>query len=159
MTIETTRCLIRYFEEKDLDAFMAYRNNTDWMRYQGFKGLSKADYRKALLGVPDLDEGVQLAVTDKSTSRLIGDLYLRREADTVWIGYTVCPSRARQGYAFEAVGGMLDWIRQTDAKKVFASALPENTASIRLLEKLGFDCVGTDEGGDVLYQRVLVESL
>jgi len=35
---ETRRCHIRPFEEGDIEAFMSYRNNLDWMRLQGFKG-------------------------------------------------------------------------------------------------------------------------
>ena len=39
--IETNRCLLRCFKEKYLDSFMIYRNNEEWMKYQGFKNLSK----------------------------------------------------------------------------------------------------------------------
>lgn len=151
MTIETGRCLIRRFEEKDLEPLMAYRNDEHWMRYQGFKGLTKAEYRKALLGAPDLDAGVQLAVTEKTTGELLGDIYLKREGDVFWIGYTISPLKSRQGYTFETVGAVLDWIKGTDAQEILASTLPENTPSISLLEKLGFEPAGKDEDDDLLF--------
>ncbi|KAB2863272.1 MAG: N-acetyltransferase, partial [Exiguobacterium chiriqhucha] len=31
MTFTTTRCLIRPFEQDDIEPFMAYRNDLDWM--------------------------------------------------------------------------------------------------------------------------------
>ena len=50
MEICTERCLIRRFEEPDIDDFMVYRNDMDWMKSQGFKGLTKQEYEDALLG-------------------------------------------------------------------------------------------------------------
>ncbi len=49
MDLDTVRCNIRPFLVEDIDAFMAYRNDMDWMKYQGFKGLTKQEYTKALL--------------------------------------------------------------------------------------------------------------
>lgn len=39
--IHTARCTVRQFAEHDIDDFMVYRNDMDWMRYQGFKGLTR----------------------------------------------------------------------------------------------------------------------
>lgn len=36
MKIETKICVVRKFIEKDIEEFMLYRNNEDWMQYQGF---------------------------------------------------------------------------------------------------------------------------
>lgn len=38
MEIQTKRCIIRPFNESDINRFMDYRNDMDWMQYQGFKG-------------------------------------------------------------------------------------------------------------------------
>lgn len=35
MNLNTRRCIIRDFKASDIDSFMEYRNNMDWMRYQG----------------------------------------------------------------------------------------------------------------------------
>ncbi|CDL32497.1 hypothetical protein [Enterobacter hormaechei] len=48
------------------------------MKYQGFKGLTKRAYEAALLGVLTLDRGIQLAIINKLTEVLIGDIYLRQ---------------------------------------------------------------------------------
>lgn len=41
MEVHTAHCRLRQFEEQDIDDFMVYRNDMDWMRYQGFKGLTR----------------------------------------------------------------------------------------------------------------------
>ena len=104
MEICTERCLIRRFEEPDIDDFMVYRNDMDWMKYQGFKGLTKQEYEDALLGDHTFQDGVQLAVIHKKSGKLIGDVYLKQEGDSFWIGYSVCRTMACQGYACEAAG-------------------------------------------------------
>ncbi len=96
MEICTERCLIRRFEAPDIDDFMVYRNDMDWMKYQGFKGLTKQEYEDALLGSHTFQDGVQLAVIHKKSGKLIGDVYLKQEGDSFWIGYSVCRTMACQ---------------------------------------------------------------
>lgn len=151
MRIETDRCLIRRFEGKDIDDFMTYRNNEKWMQYQGFKGLTKQEYNKVLLVEPGVQVGAQFAIINKATKRLVGDIYLKQEENTFWLGYTINPESARQGYAYEAVNGVIGWLKENGADKVLADTLTENAASISLLKKLGFVSLGTDENGDMLF--------
>ena len=70
---------IRPFKESDIDDFMEYRNDMEWMKYQGFKVLNKEEYEDALLKDVSLEKGMQLAIINKSDDRLIGDLYVRKE--------------------------------------------------------------------------------
>lgn len=143
--IETERCTIRFFKPADVEAFMSYRNNLEWMKYQGLKGRSKSEYEKVLLGPADLYEGVQLAVADRQTDVLIGDLYVRREADTYWIGYTIAPEHARRGYAGEAVLSFTAYLKAKGAVRVKAGVQTGNEPSAALLRKLGFTYLGTEE--------------
>ncbi|MEA5058843.1 MAG: GNAT family N-acetyltransferase [Candidatus Pelethousia sp.] len=149
--IDTERCHLRRFEEKDLDAFMEYRNNALWMQYQGFKGLGKEAYCSVLLAAFNLDKGVQIAIIHKAEQRLIGDLYMKQDGNELWIGYTIHPMMAGQGYAYEAVNGMLAWIRKQGFRRVRALTLPQNLASIKLLKKLKFGFEGTNDVGEELY--------
>lgn len=132
------RCCVRPFHADDLIDFMSYRNNLEWMKHQYFKGRSKKEYEEALLKEPVLESGAQLAVVRIADQKLLGDIYVKKEADTFWIGYTVSPAFKRQGYAYEIVRSLIGWIRQQGEVKIMAGAAPENIASIRLLEKLGF---------------------
>ena len=152
MHILTQRCVIRPFTAWDIDGFMAYRNDGDWMRYQSFKGLTRQQYVDALLTPVPECEGIQLVLAQQQTNEIIGDLYLKQESDVYWIGYTVAPRYARQGYANEAVAAAVAWIVANRCPVVRAAVMPDNLPSIGLLQKLGFVCVGTDEEHDLLFE-------
>ncbi len=147
MKINTKRCQIREFHVKDLVPFMAYHNDIDWMKYQGFKGLTLAEYQQALLVVnDDLTQGKQLAVVDLDDQKLIGDLYIRQEEDVFHLGYTIVPRFARQGYATEAVTTLIDWLAvYQDARVIRAEVALGNLNSERLLIKLGFQYLTTTD--------------
>ena len=151
---ETERCRIRPFEESDIPAFMSYRNNLEWMQYQGFKGKKYLEYKAALLMQPKFEEGVQLAVVSKQTGDLVGDLYLKIEKVVCWIGYTIAPEFARQGLAFEVMSQLLLELQLSGMKLAKAGVEKENIASIQLLKKLGFEQNGAD-GSELIFQHDL----
>lgn len=109
--VKTDRCILRRFEEKDLDSFMTYRNNEEWMKYQSFKNLTKEEYRKILLVPLNVEKGVQLAVADKTTDNLLGDLYLVKKEKTITIGYTINPIYSRKGYISEVLKTLLPMLK------------------------------------------------
>lgn len=149
--IETQRLIIRPFTARELDAFTAYRNDGEWMRFQGFKGLTREQYAQALLKPPRAAEGAQLAVIGKATGALIGDIYLKTDGERCYIGYTVAPAHARRGYALEAVQAMLVWLATLGFQKVFTFVMPGNAASVGLLRKAGFADTGCLEDGERLF--------
>lgn len=144
MDLDTVRCNIRPFIVEDIDAFMAYRNDMDWMKYQGFKGLTKQEYTKALLNNHSLTDGIQLAIICKQTNTLIGDVYLKQEGDTCWVGYTITPLKARYGYVYEAVSAVICFLETHGITCVKASVTIDNDASISLLKKLKFTLLSTE---------------
>lgn len=150
MLIKTERCAVRRFEEEDLDRFMEYRNDEGWMLYQGFKGLTRQAYAKHLLGEgASLAKGMQYAIVLSATNRLIGDLYLKQEGCFFWVGYSVHPAYARQGYIFEVLSALVSLARQQGVESIKAGVLPENTPSICLLKKLGFSYVSVEDGEQI----------
>lgn len=137
--IETARCILRGFEEKDLDSFVTYRNNDEWMKYQGFKNLTKDEYRKALLVPLNIESGVQLAIADKNTDELLGDLYLIKKESTIEIGYTINPVHARKGLITEVLTASLQKLKECFPDcKIIAATEKDNISSKNLLLKLGF---------------------
>ncbi|MFC4713706.1 GNAT family N-acetyltransferase [Planococcus dechangensis] len=151
---ETKRCCIRPFIESDLDAFVVYRNNLEWMEFQYFKGLAREEYEKILLREPSVEKGAQFAIIRKNDQALLGDIFMKKEAEACWIGYTISPSFKRQGYAYETIQGMIRWIQQSHrGLKILAGTSPENLASIQLLKKLEFAPAGTEEG-ELVFQYV-----
>ncbi|MPM77627.1 hypothetical protein SDC9_124634 [bioreactor metagenome] len=156
ITFETERCRVRPFEENDIEAFMSYRNNLDWMQFQGFKGKKYLEYKAALLMQPKFADGVQLAVADRQTGELVGDLYLKLEQNACWIGYTIAPQFARQRLAFEVVTQLLLQLQQAGLTLVKAGVEEQNLASIQLLKKLGFTQTGV-ERSELIFQLDLQE--
>ncbi|MCC0648018.1 hypothetical protein [Clostridioides sp. ZZV15-6598] len=67
----TKRCKIRRFQESDIDIFMSYRNDEQWMKYQEFKGLTKNEYSKVLISKNSFEEGIQLAILEKHQKNLL----------------------------------------------------------------------------------------
>ena len=139
LLIKTARCTLRRFEEKDLDAFMSYRNDEAWMKFQGFKNLTKEAYREALLVPLNLEEGVQLAIADNSTGELLGDLYLAKNENVISVGYTIDPKYARKGYIIEALEVLLPAIKTRYPEcEIKAMTDKDNIPSKKLLMKAGF---------------------
>jgi len=74
----------------------------------------------------------------------------------VEIGYTIVPSRRRQGYASEAAAGMWRWAARHGARVLRASISPDNGPSLALIHKAGFveglwfDEPGHDGGVDTV---------
>ncbi len=70
------------------------------------------------------------------------------------VGYTIFSDFRRQGFALEAVDGLLDWARLESGVKTFvASVSPGNVASLALVAKFGFAQVGRqwdEEDGEEL---------
>ncbi|MBM7707321.1 RimJ/RimL family protein N-acetyltransferase [Chryseomicrobium aureum] len=148
---ESERCYVRRFAESDLDAFVDYRNNVEWMKYQSFKGYSRKEYKEILLKETTLESGAQFAIVRKADQTLIGDVFIKKEDTIFWIGYTVSPSFKRQGYASEVVQTMVEWIQQQGDYQIMAGVAKENSASIELLRKLQFKQVD-DEDGELFFQ-------
>lgn len=73
---------------------------------------------------------------------------------TVEVGYSVLEGYRRQGYATEATGGlMLRAFAEPSVTRVVAETLSDLTASIGVLEKLGFRFAGAgEEPGVVRYE-------
>ena len=149
---KSKQCYARLFNDSDIDDFMTYRNDLKWMTHQGFKGLTRKEFEKALLRKSSFDEGIQLAVTRKSDDKIIGDLYIKKDGSYYWIGYTINPAYKRKGYTSGIVGAMVEWIMDQGGLRVLAEMDSNNIPSIRLIEKAGFTKLKEDRE-TVIYAR------
>jgi RimJ/RimL family protein N-acetyltransferase len=146
VTLETTRLILRHFTDADLVPFMAYRNDPDVARYQGWEGISEAEAHAFIEEQKLVQPGVpgqwfQIAIALKETGVLAGDCALKidehdeRQAE---IGYTLARAYQGKGIAAEAVSRVLDYaFRTLELHRVIAITDCENAASIALLERLG----------------------
>lgn len=146
--LETERLIIRAFCDSDLDVFLAYRNDSEVAKYQGWgfpysreKAVEFIAQMKIISPVA-IGAGYQAAIENKETGKLIGDLfYLLGQGDypQARIGYTLARAYWGKGYASEAVRRLLDFFfNELRVHRVVADCDTENMASVRLLERLGF---------------------
>jgi len=144
--LETSRLILRRFQESDLVPFHAYRSDPEIEKYQGWGEFTLEDARQFIANQGTGDPGapgahIQIAIELKSTSEMIGDVYVytpEREPEQARLGYSIATAHQRHGYATEAVTAMLNYLFGPLSKhRVSAGADAENTASIGLMERLG----------------------
>jgi RimJ/RimL family protein N-acetyltransferase len=150
-TLETTRLRLRHFTDSDLALFIAYRNDPEVAKYQGWEGISEPEARAFIQEQKELQPGVpgqwfQIAIELKETGILVGDCALKieehdeRQAE---IGYTLSRAYQGRGIASEAVSCVLEYAFVTlRLHRVIAITACENAASVALLEQ----GVGQKEG-------------
>lgn len=79
---------------------------------------------------------------ERESGRVVGDIGFLGPPDesaSVEIGYCVIPDRRRRGYASEAARALVGWVlEQPGVEVVVASPESGNLASVRTLERVGF---------------------
>lgn len=147
-SLETPRLLLRSFRDSDLEPFLAYRNDPEVFRYQGWKTpYLREDAVEFVAEAQIIQPGtpgvwMQLAIESRETGALLGDIAFhltKSNPRMAYLGYTLARASWGQGYASEAAHKVLDYLfRVLDLHRVVADCDVDNQASIRLLERLGF---------------------
>jgi RimJ/RimL family protein N-acetyltransferase len=144
--LETPRLIIRRFQDKDLAAFVEYRNDPEVARYQSWDSISPPHAQSFIQEQKKIEPGIpgqwfQFAVEHKATGELAGDCGLCvtvLDARQAQLGVTFARAHQRQGLATEAVTAVLDFaFINLDLHRVVAIVDAENTASARLMERAG----------------------
>jgi RimJ/RimL family protein N-acetyltransferase len=145
--LETERLILRQFRQRDLESFLAYRNDSDVEKYQGWsipysreKAIAFIDHM--MTAIPLAGQWLQIAVELKSTHEMIGDVAFciqRQDERQAVIGYSLARSHWGHGYAYEALFCLLEYLfNELKLHRVAAECDVENIHSWKLLEKLGF---------------------
>lgn len=144
--IETERLVLRKIEDKDAEIFFRLYSDIKVMRYFGREmftnfeqAVDKVNLEKSAF---DNKEAVRWAVTLKPSDQMIGSggfWKINKEHFRAEIGYDLLPQYHRRGIMTEAVKAMIDFgFNRMKLHSIEANTDPENTASNRMLEKLGF---------------------
>lgn len=139
--IVTERLVLRPARPDDLDALHALLSDPRAMRYWSTPPHASreqtSEWLAAMIAIPP-SEGEDFVVT--LDSQVIGKAGLYRFPE---IGYCIHPAHWGRGYATEALAPVLDRAFAVHRlERVEADVDPRNTASLRLLAKLGFEEVG-----------------
>ena len=141
--IETERLRLRNLFAQDAQRFFEYKSLPEVGKYQGWipSNVKDAEDFISKYSVISPESWLQLGITLKDSSELIGDCgihFTDEDFKQIEIGFTLDPAYQGKGYATEAVKGLLDYIFNTlNAHRVYGSCDPENTASIKLMERIG----------------------
>jgi RimJ/RimL family protein N-acetyltransferase len=145
--VQTDRLLLRPFAVTDFDALLAIQSRADVARYLYWDPRTAAEVRETLdakvraTAIIAEGDNLSLAAVLRESGQLIGDCSLRwasAEHRQVEIGFVFHPDHHGRGYATEAAAALLalafDDLR---AHRVFGRLEARNTASARVLERLG----------------------
>lgn len=145
--LETKRLVIRKFRDSDVADIFRMRSDEEIMRFIGATHASpeaSADWMR-LISRPLDSEGIGYrAVVERGSGSVVGWCGLWRLSETgeTEVGYAIARPSWGKGYATEAAAAVVDSAFQDlGLEKVVAVAYPENSASIRVMEKLGMTFV------------------
>jgi RimJ/RimL family protein N-acetyltransferase/ADP-ribose pyrophosphatase YjhB (NUDIX family) len=151
LTVETERLVLREFTPTDYAAVYAYHQDPRYQRYYAPEEQAPARVRALVNLFLDGQSQrprakAQLAITLREGGALIGNVGLRlprlgsHEAD---MGYELNPDHWGKGYATEAARAMLSLgFDGLGLHRISAWCLAENSASARLLERIGMTLEG-----------------
>lgn len=149
--ITTERQLLRPIRATDAAGLFALEADPIIRRFtgdDGFASLEAAErFAREYVSVHATDGMARWAVLDRETGDFLGWCGLRRQKDgSVDLGYRYRPDTWGRGLATEAARACVAYGFETLAlEEIVAWAAPENVASVRILEKLGFQLVRFDE--------------
>ena len=73
--------------------------------------------------------------------------------NAVELGWTVFPHRRKKGYATETARALMDWAAtERGIRRFVSSTTPDNAASLRVHDKLGFARTGQVVDGEIIFE-------
>lgn len=144
ISIITPRLQLAPLTPSDAPFMRQIVNTEGWIRFIGDRKVHSDEdaraYVSRLLGTEHL---LYRVVRLRETGQAIGvvSFMKRNYLDHFDLGFAFLPEYQQQGYAYEAAAAVLDFAHQTH-EIILATTLPDNTASIGLLTKLGFSPEG-----------------
>ncbi len=152
---QSNRLILRTWTLEDAADALAIWGDPDVMKYVDPDGICRSiDDARSLLsrGIAYHNQHgfCRWAVAEKTTGFVVGSCGLSRlPFGKIDIGYYVKPSYWSRGFGTEAANACISYAFDTlKLKQIWASILPENLASRRVLQNLGFEDLGLQPAED-----------
>ena len=171
LPILTERLELRVHRETDVDDMLQFRSDPEVVRYVPWPLSTRADVEKSLVPrltgdvVDKVGDWLVLAIVFRETGQVIGEVLIKNAGEGEGeLGYALHRAFQGKGLAREATEAMLDLgIREFGLRRITAQLDARNTASIRLLERLGFTHFRNFEFEDDLspaleYEKIVAET-
>ena len=142
--LKTERLILRPIEEKDANAILIYRSDSETNKYQGWIPKTIEDVysflKKTSSEIDIVNTWFQFAIIDIVKSDIIGDIGIHfLDDEQAEIGCTLGKENHGKGYATEALKSVLNLLfNELNKHRIIGSIDPKNISSIRLVERLGF---------------------
>lgn len=163
---ETERLSVREMTPEDAGFYLEMLNDPDFVSNIADRGVSTVEQalenlRERVFASYEAHGFGMYLVSRKSDGEAIGmaGLVKRDFLKHVDVGYAFLPRGRGAGFATEAAAGVIDFARRNFGfKRLAAITAPDNIASVRVLEKLGFRKRGTvqfPDDGDICAHFIL----
>ena len=146
--IHTERLILRPIAPSDAAAMHVYKSDPEAVRYVPYEPLERADIEQRIATIwsttqfTQEGDAVSLAVEERATGALVGDVVLFWRSETNRsgeVGYIFDPRAAGRGYATETVEALLALgFDGLGLHRIAARIDERNTASAKVVERLGF---------------------
>lgn len=131
---------IRPLESTDLDWFTEWNNDP---AYTGPFEPLEINSRDCVEKWYNTEKDAQWWVITNIKEKPLGQIVFGPQGDYYWLGYILHPNFRGKGYATEAVMLIVNYLfLSKNIVRIQAECNPENKASIRVLEKVGFKYEG-----------------
>lgn len=147
IVLETDRLILRFLTADDAEFILRLVNDPSFIENIGDRGIRSIEQATNYLQDGPISSyrnhghGPYIVVL-KTVDAPIGlcGLLKRVKFDDADLGYALFPEYWRQGFAFEAATAVLDYAYTSlNLPRTLGLVSPDNTPSIALLEKLGFE--------------------
>ncbi|HNJ98978.1 MAG TPA: GNAT family N-acetyltransferase [Ilumatobacteraceae bacterium] len=144
LPLQTERLTVRMMREGDTAALLAYRNHPEIARYQDWdlpypeETARRFIDDQAAVDGPAAGRWVQLAIDHDG--EVVGDVAIGLDEAGLQatVGYTLAIAHHGKGFAREALAAVVDALCASGVHRFEASLYPENIASMRVIEAVGF---------------------
>ncbi len=144
LTLNTQRLTLRHFKLDDADDFFEFLSDREsCLSDGGFLPFEQKDEEFYALIKKFTRDKTRYAICLKEENKVVGVINLMevtdRAVDCMEIGYSVIKNYRKNGYAFEAVSAMINFLQnEFKLELLLASAFLDNVPSVNLLKKLNF---------------------
>lgn len=146
--VETPRLGLRWFEETDGPALLAYQSDTETTRFLSPRPPMSvtvarawaAGFAQSRGGSPNASMAFAIAIRDGDREDVIGEVTLTKVPlhRGHYLGFVLRRDTWGRGYATEAATGVLGYaFKVLRLERIRAGAHPDNAGSLRVLRKIG----------------------
>lgn len=143
MQLESTRLIIREFEEGDFASVHAYAADPNVTEFTMWGPNTEEDTVNYLVEIRRMKEqdprdSYELALELKDSGRLIGGVGLHRLKTNAELGYCLNSAYWGQGYASEAALAMCRFgFKELGVNRIYATCRPGNIGSAHVMRNIG----------------------